>query len=103
MSNKQTSIELLMDKLGLSIETHRKAFEEAKEMHKKEMETLYTKEQVIGFAEWLASDWFPMWVEDRFLWLWDKETQKVPENYKGYKSEKELFDLFQSLKQPKKD
>ena len=32
-----TSIELLMDKLGLSIETHRKAFEQAKEMHKQEI------------------------------------------------------------------
>jgi hypothetical protein len=32
-----TSIELLMDKLGLSIETYRKAFEQAKEMHKQEM------------------------------------------------------------------
>ena len=38
MSNKQTSIEWLISKLGISELTHKKLFEQAKEMHKQEMQ-----------------------------------------------------------------
>jgi len=77
--------------------------EEAKEMHKAEQESLYTEEQMVGFAKWLAANWFPMWVKDKFVWEhdWDKTSEE--QKYKGYYNEKELFNLFLSLKQPKKD
>ena len=66
-------------------------------------ETLYTEEQAIEFAKWLAANWFPMWVKDKFVWEhdWDKTCEE--QKYKGYYNEKELFNLFLSLKQPKKD
>jgi len=159
-----TSIEWLINKLGISSQiTHKKLFEEAKEMHKQEIidaynegelsvvknaeqyyqetsvskgsdfkqfslyehkdtitsadtqvsktflenvrqqETLYTEEQAIEFAKWLAENWFPMWVKDKFVWEhdWDKTCEE--QKYQGYYNEKELFELFISLKLPKKD
>ena len=67
-------------------------------------ETLYTEEQTLEFAKWLASNWIPLYVEQEYLWEYDElDLSKIPENYKGYKTEKQLFDIFQSLKQPKKD
>ena len=69
--------------------------------YNKAKETLYTEEQAIEFAKWLASNWFPMWVKDKFVWEhdWDKTCEE--QKYKGYYNEKELFSLFLSLKQPK--
>jgi len=66
-----------------------------------QQETLYTEEQAIEFAKWLAENWFPMWVKDKFVWEhdWDKTCEE--QKYKGYYNEKELFNLFLSLKQPK--
>ena len=60
----------------------------------KAKETLYTEEQTIEFAKWLASNWFPMWVKDKFVWEhdWDKTCEE--QKYKGYYNEKELFNLF---------
>jgi hypothetical protein len=70
-----------------------------RELAKKE--NLYTEEQSIQFAKWLAENWFPMWVKDKFVWEhdWDKTCEE--QKYKGYYNEKELFNLFLSLKQPK--
>jgi hypothetical protein len=67
-----------------------------------QQETLYTEEQAIEFAKWLAANWFPMWVKDKFVWEhdWDKTCEE--QKYQGYYNEKELFNLFLSLKQPKK-
>jgi hypothetical protein len=66
-------------------------------------ETLYTEEQATEFAKWLAANWFPMWVKDKFVWEhdWDKTCEE--QKYQGYYNEKDLFELFLSLKQPKKD
>ena len=71
--------------------------------YNKAKSTLYTEEQMVGFAKWLAANWFPMWVKDKFVWEhdWDKTSEE--QKYKGYYNEKELFNLFLSLKQPKKD
>ena len=67
-------------------------------------ETLYTEEQVIEFVKWLASNWIPLYVNKEYLWEYDElDLSKIPQDYKGYKTEKQLFDIFQSLKQPKKD
>jgi len=61
-------------------------------------ETLYTEEQATEFAKWLAANWFPMWVKDKFVWEhdWDKTCEE--QKYQGYYNEKELFNLFLSLK-----
>jgi hypothetical protein len=68
-----------------------------------QQETLYTEEQTLEFAKWLAANWFPMWVKDKFVWEhdWDKTCEE--QKYQGYYNEKQLFELFISLKQPKKD
>jgi len=67
-------------------------------------ETLYTEEQVLEFAKWLASNWIPLHVTKEYLWEYDElDLSKIPQDYRGYKTEKQLFDIFQSLKQPKKD
>jgi hypothetical protein len=75
----------------------------ALEIEQEIQETLYTEEQAIEFAKWLAENWFPMWVKDKFVWEhdWDKTCEE--QKYQGYYNEKELFNLFLSLKQPKKD
>ena len=61
-------------------------------------ETLYTEEQLIEFTKWLASEWFPMWVKDKFVWEHDWEENQEGQKYQGYYTEKQLLDLFQSLK-----
>jgi hypothetical protein len=72
--------------------------------YNKAKSTLYTEEQVIEFAKWLASNWIPLHVTKEYLWEYDElDLSKIPENYREYKTEKQLFDIFQSLKQPKKD
>lgn len=68
-----------------------------------QQETLYTEEQSIQFAKWLAENWFPMWVKDKFVWEHDWDNTCEEQKYQGYYNEKELFELFISLKQPKKD
>jgi hypothetical protein len=84
--------ELLFDKEGNLI----------KELPKQE--TLYTEEQTLEFAKWLASNWIPFYVEQEYLWEYDElDLSKIPQDYRGYKTEKQLFDIFQSLKQHKKD
>jgi len=70
----------------------------------KAKETLYTEEQVLAFSKWLASNWIPLHVTKEYLWEYDElDLSKIPQDYRGYKTEKQLLDLFQSLKQPKKD
>jgi ribosomal protein L32 len=72
-------------------------------MIKENQVNLYTEEQAIEFAKWLAANWFPMWVKDKFVWEhdWDKTCEE--QKYQGYYNEKELFDLFLSLKKPNEE
>ena len=60
----------------------------------------YTEDDIIEFSKWLAAQWLPIWVKDKFLWEFDVELplKDIPENYKGYKTEKELFEVFRSTK-----
>jgi len=68
-----------------------------------QQETLYTEEQVLAFSKWLASNWIPLHVTKEYLWEYDElDLSKIPQDYRGYKTDKQLFDIFQSLKQPKK-
>jgi len=60
---------------------------------------VYTEEQVIEFAKWLASNWFALWVKDKFLWECDWSENAENQDYKGYYTEKQLLELFKSLKQ----
>lgn len=60
---------------------------------------VYTEEQVIEFTKWLASNWFALWVKDKFLWECDWSENAENQDYKGYYTEKQLLELFQSLKQ----
>jgi len=54
------------------------------------------------FAKWLASNWIPLHVTKEYLWEYDElDLSKIPQDYRGYKTEKQLFNIFQSLKQPK--
>ena len=70
--------------------------------YNKAKETLYTEEQTIEFAKWLAANWIPLHVTKEYLWEYDElDLSKIPEHYRGYKTEEQLFDIFQSLKQPK--
>jgi hypothetical protein len=73
--------------------------EQAKEMEKEQTETLYTEEQVIEFTKWLASNWFALWVKDKFLWECDWSENAENQDYKGYYTEKQLLELFKSIKQ----
>ena len=53
----------------------------------------------IEFAKWLASNWIPLHVSKEYLWEYDElDLSKIPQDYRGYKTEKQLFDIFQSLK-----
>lgn len=60
---------------------------------------VYTEEQVIEFTKWLASNWFALWVKDKFLWECDWSENAENQDYKGYYTEKQLLELFKSLKQ----
>lgn len=55
-----------------------------------------TKELAVDFAKWLAIQWLPIWVEDKFMWEWDVEMpiKDIPEGYLGYKTEQELYELY---------
>lgn len=58
-----------------------------------------TKALAISFAKWLAYDWMPIWVEDKFMWEHAAiDLSDVPENCRGYKTEEELFELYKAHK-----
>ena len=86
---KMTSIEWIWEQIPFEFTSKRSAFEifeQAKQMHKAEQETLYTEEQVnqkmIDFAEWC-----------RTQYKLNGETFLI----------EQLFSEYKSLKQPKKD
>jgi hypothetical protein len=90
--------------LGLSPKDTIKRIKWYYQTYFKSKETLYTEEQVLAFSKWLASNWIPLHVTKEYLWEYDElDISKIPQDYRGYKTEKQLFDIFQSLKQPKKD
>jgi hypothetical protein len=82
-----------------SYTAYKKGFIEGWEKCQENQEALYTKEQVIEFTKWLASDWFALWVKDKFLWECDWSENAENQDYKGYYTEKQLLELFKSLKQ----
>jgi hypothetical protein len=97
---KQSAVEWLVDKVFCKHTCKWKGvIEQAKEMEKEQTENLYTEEQVIEFTKWLASDWFALWVKDKFLWECDWSENAENQDYKGYYTEKQLLELFKSIKQ----
>jgi ribosomal protein L32 len=80
-------------------ETHQICMDCIGKLIKENQESLYTEEQVIEFTKWLASDWFALWVKDKFLWECDWSENAENQDYKGYYTEKQLLELFKSLKQ----
>lgn len=88
-----TSIEWLINQLPLiQQEGLRDVWEQAKEMHKAEQETLYTEEKMIGFADWLGLN------EYRYSRKY-KCYQKMLINETNFFTTKELFEKYiQSLK-----
>jgi hypothetical protein len=105
---KQSAVEWLKEQiecfgnkheLQMSWATLDELLKQAKEMEKEQTETLYTEEQVIEFTKWLASDWFALWVKDKFLWECDWSENAENQDYKGYYTEKQLLELFKSIKQ----
>ena len=80
-------------------ETHQICMDCIGKLIKENQEAIYTEEQVIEFAKWLASNWFALWVKDKFLWECDWSENAENQDYKGYYTEKQLLELFKSLKQ----
>jgi len=80
-------------------QTHQICMDCIGKMIKENQENLYTEEQVIEFTKWLASDWFVLWVKDKFLWECDWSENAENQDYKGYYTEKQLLELFKSIKQ----
>lgn len=63
------------------------AYEE-QQIYEEELE----REAAIDFAKWLAQSWMSMWVKDR--WLWENVEEEKPQEYMGYKTEEELYELY---------
>ena len=55
-------------------------------------ECMCKKEAAIDFAKWLAKDWMSIWVVDK--WLWEYQQEESPKEYRGYKTEEEVYELY---------
>ena len=55
-------------------------------------ECMCKKDAAIDFAKWLAKDWMSIWVVDK--WLWEYQQEEAPKEYRGYKTEEEVYELY---------
>lgn len=50
------------------------------------------RDGAIDFAKWLAKEWMSIWVVDK--WMWEYQQEEDPTEYRGYKTEEELYELY---------
>jgi len=53
----------------------------------------YDDEDMIDFADWIARDWMSIWVENKWMWEYQKEVGPHHE-YHGYLTSEQLFKMY---------
>ena len=56
-------------------------------------EAHFTVQDMIDFAKWIAKDWMSIWVEDK--WMWEYQKEVGPHHpYCGYLTDEQLFKMY---------
>jgi hypothetical protein len=56
-------------------------------------DALYTREDMVDFANWISRDWMSIWVEDK--WMWEYQREVGPHHpYFGYLTSEQLFKMY---------
>ena len=56
-------------------------------------DALYTREDMIDFAKWIAKDWMSIRVENK--WMWEYQNEVGPHHeYSGYFTDEQLFKMY---------
>jgi hypothetical protein len=59
------------------------------------VETSEISDDTLNFVKWIAANWIPLHVTKEYLWEYDElDISKIPQNYRGYKTEKQLYSLY---------
>lgn len=95
MSYTENELDYLKRQLE-NIDSYKMGYNQAKS-------TLFTKEDMIDFAEWISkNDWMSMWVEDKWMWEYQSSEygEELPSTHKwfGYKTNEQLFELYKASK-----
>jgi hypothetical protein len=56
-------------------------------------DALYTREDMVDFANWISRDWMSIWVKDKWMWEYQKEVGPY-HPYFGYLMSEQLFKMY---------